>query len=912
MKHQANKFLPLLALLTAVPTLGAAPALEFRPVGENRGLDVAMPVDVMFDSRGFLWVGGRSGLHRYDGYRAVLFEPDAANPDAITDLDIRALYEDADGDLWVATNTGGLNRLDPETGRFAHYRHQPGDPATLNHDSVYEMAEGPGGDLWAGTQIGLSRIDRDTGVVTRYRSDPDDPASLGHDYVFSVYRDRQDVMWVATIGGGLNRYNSVADNFTRFDLADLTGGSDERNDVFQLAEDGRNRLWVGTRDGLLRLDGNRVNFSLVDLGLPGGAQPTITELLIDADDNVWVGTLNGGVIRIDAATGAPTAYTDYDEREIGGLASQPVLSLAMANDVLFVGTWGAGLWSARIPDTAFTTIAADNSELRNDLVTAVHVDAATGNVLTGSFGGGLQAIDVPAGSVADLPAIDAALLASGVLDIAQRQDGGLFVATDDGLYELAADGARVRRWAHDPDDPNAIGEGYVTSLLLADSTLWVGVGGSGLHRLDLASGMLTAYRHDSGDAASLSGDYVTSLLADGQDRLWVGTRSNGLNLCELRTMRCQSFSGGAGDASELGHFHVTALYKDSRGRRWVATDGGGLHEARFDGDAATPEFTRWTERDGLLSDSVMAIEEDGDGSLWLSSRHGLTRFDPDQGRVVNYVEAGGLPVGHFNARAAASDADNLYFGSVRGLLVIPRGTPFVPRAASPVRITGVETIGAEALRPGTGWVPETFRSDYGDMLAIGFATLDYAEVPHEYQFRLDEDDDWSALGQRNELTLLKLAPGAYRLTARGRDIFGAWNESQPLTIEVVPPFWMSAWFRAGLVLLLIGLGFAAHRLRTRRLKARAREIERLGARREASLEKALGGKSELAGLTPRQKEVLQLIAEGHSTREIAGRLDVSVKTVETHRAHLMDRLDIRDVPGLVRLAIRAGLISPHD
>ena len=65
----------------------------------------------------------------------------------------------------------------------------------------------------------------------------------------------------------------------------------------------------------------------------------------------------------------------------------------------------------------------------------------------------------------------------------------------------------------------------------------------------------------------------------------------------------------------------------------------------------------------------------------------------------------------------------------------------------------------------------------------------------------------------------------------------------------------------------------------------------------------------LAGLTERQREVLQLIAEGSSTKEIAGRLDVSVKTVETHRAQIMERLDIRDVAGLVRFAIRAGLVS---
>jgi len=62
-------------------------------------------------------------------------------------------------------------------------------------------------------------------------------------------------------------------------------------------------------------------------------------------------------------------------------------------------------------------------------------------------------------------------------------------------------------------------------------------------------------------------------------------------------------------------------------------------------------------------------------------------------------------------------------------------------------------------------------------------------------------------------------------------------------------------------------------------------------------------------LTPRQREVLQLIAEGHGTKEIASRLNLSAKTVETHRAQLMERLGIHDVAGLVRYAIRSGIVS---
>lgn len=72
------------------------------------------------------------------------------------------------------------------------------------------------------------------------------------------------------------------------------------------------------------------------------------------------------------------------------------------------------------------------------------------------------------------------------------------------------------------------------------------------------------------------------------------------------------------------------------------------------------------------------------------------------------------------------------------------------------------------------------------------------------------------------------------------------------------------------------------------------------------------GGSPLDQLTPRQREILQLIVEGGSTREIAEQLHLSVKTVETHRTQLMERLDIHDVPGLVRFAIRTGLISADD
>lgn len=72
------------------------------------------------------------------------------------------------------------------------------------------------------------------------------------------------------------------------------------------------------------------------------------------------------------------------------------------------------------------------------------------------------------------------------------------------------------------------------------------------------------------------------------------------------------------------------------------------------------------------------------------------------------------------------------------------------------------------------------------------------------------------------------------------------------------------------------------------------------------------GETSSGPLTSRQREILQLIAEGFSSKEIAERLDLSVKTVETHRTRLMDRLGIHGLAGLVRYAVRLGIVRAES
>jgi DNA-binding NarL/FixJ family response regulator len=97
------------------------------------------------------------------------------------------------------------------------------------------------------------------------------------------------------------------------------------------------------------------------------------------------------------------------------------------------------------------------------------------------------------------------------------------------------------------------------------------------------------------------------------------------------------------------------------------------------------------------------------------------------------------------------------------------------------------------------------------------------------------------------------------------------------------------------------------------LRAGAEDFVSVGHldRLRLALETALSVRSPLRKLSPRQLDVLRLIAAGHTTPGIATRLERSPKTIETHRSEIMRRLGIHDVVGLVRYAIRVGLLPPE-
>ncbi|MFW5637289.1 MAG: ligand-binding sensor domain-containing protein, partial [Thermodesulfobacteriota bacterium] len=171
------------------------------------------------DRRSNLWVGARwrGALDRFDPVsgRCLRYASDPKNPHGFHGgQGITAIIEDHRGRILIGTDGTGINVLDPATGRFEHWVHDPENPQSLGSDLVTGIFEDRGGTLWITTYGGgLNCRHPDENRFLRYRHNPADPDSIAGDHLRSVYEDRSGAIWIGTDHDGLDRFDRTAGRF---------------------------------------------------------------------------------------------------------------------------------------------------------------------------------------------------------------------------------------------------------------------------------------------------------------------------------------------------------------------------------------------------------------------------------------------------------------------------------------------------------------------------------------------------------------------------------------------------------------------------------------------------------------------------------------------------------------------------
>ncbi len=512
---------------------------HFRHRDEDpRSLPADAVCALFADHSGRIWVGTDGGLSRYEPASDDFVNYGAANGNGSSDARVRAIREDHTGALWIGTYRGGLDRLDPDTGRLTVFRHDRKDPHSLSHDRVLAVLEDDAQRLWVATADGLDLFDRESATFVRYGRDADNPQSLRDSDIMSLYQDRGGVLWVGTRGGGASHWNPRS-----WLLGHYRSDSFRDTQVNSFADDGAGKVWVGTVGaGLVEIDTRNRSERHFGTSVDGSAHSSlhagvrltddrIMSLLYDRKGVLWIGTMTGGLNRLDVNTGALRVYRSA--------ADDP----------------------ATLPANGVMSLYEDR----------------LGTLWVGTYGGGLASIDQSSGKVTRYPygSISASSLSgSRASAIVEDPIGNLWIGTEGGgLNLLVRRTGRFYTYRRDDRDPASLSDNSVYALHLDhQGQLWVGTAGGGLDRVIGNSVRPSAVRFENQSGlGGISTQVVYGIESDREDRLWLST-NNGLARLDPRAHSIKWFHRVHGLQDE--EFNFNAHYRGADGTLYFGGNNG--------------------------------------------------------------------------------------------------------------------------------------------------------------------------------------------------------------------------------------------------------------------------------------------------------------------------------------------------
>jgi ligand-binding sensor domain-containing protein/signal transduction histidine kinase len=790
------------------------------------------------DNQGFIWFGFYHGLLRYDGYqfREFLQEPD--DPNSISGVNIRALFKDHTGNLWIGSSQS-LDRYDPVKGVFRRFP-MGSSNACGTIGSVRDITEDRNGMIWVATDDGLRRLDPATSKLNCYQHRQDDVSSIASDFVKAVLKARDGRLWVAT-ALGLETFDPATGKTSgRVTLRGPSGASLslEGNKV-TLFEDHAGVLWIsipGQQEcGLASFDPHTDVQSAYTFA--PGPSDTGFSIIEDEEQTLWFANWDRGLVRLDRDRKRATLYRNNPNIPTS-LSAGGVMTLMEDRDHrIWVSTDPGSIGWFDPRSSSFRTYyhdPADPNTLSNGAVVSVLQDSR--EILWIGSLYGLDRFDRKTGQVTRYSGkrVSGRLIFRTVHAIAEDHAGNLwFGEWGNGLDRLNPRTGEIKSYHHDPGNPSSLSHDVVESLFVDRSgTLWVGAYDA-LNRFDPGTERFQAYRSE---VPGLS-EY-RAITEDPSGALWLASLGNGLQRFDPERGQFTVYRNEPGNPRSLSNDVVNSVYLDRSGTVWAGTNYG---LSRL--DQARHTFTSFFARDGLAASAVEGILEDERGDLWLSTSDGLSRFTPGTGTVRNYYAADGLPGNEFRFGAASkSSAGEMFFGSSTGLLAFFPDRMIDNTSPPPVVLTDFWLFG-DRWRAGKAPLKESISftrsltfAPSQNIFSFEFSALGYSDpTRNRYRYRLEGlEEQWNDRDStRRFVTYTTLAPGEYTFRVQGSNSLGLWNTNgASVRISVLGPWWTLWWVRTALIVALISLVWALHRYRLHQIaqEFNVRLQERVGER----------------------------------------------------------------------------------
>lgn len=730
----------------------------------QQGLPAGALRSIRQASDGYLWLGTDSGLVHFDGVRFSTPAELVATP--LASAHIRQIAEDAQHNLWIATNGAGLFRLRGD--ELTQFSMKSGLPS----DDVSCALPTGGGGVWACTDRGMAKIVNEKIQLAVPAADSQAACQAKDGTVWAGGDGSQLTVWDASGSNGQpSAFHQITlrtlPPFTKVQallcagdgsvwvgstegLARIQNGKEDQpaqgawlanNSVFSFDEAGDGTIWIGTNDGFRRFrNGEFQSFRAKD----GLSQSSAFSVYQDREGSLWVGTKRGLNQFLDRRAIPFTTSEGLPSNEAG-----PVLQ--DEKGVLWVGSLGVGL---------------------------SRFDGRHWRVLGRREG----------------------LSSSAISALAQGTGGALWVGSDAGLDLIVKDHVKQSFRREDGLPANSIRSLFVDR----EGTLWIGT----------VSGAVVLR---NGHIARLTGAAgrrlpVLAFAEDRQGHVYAGVEDAGVSSYDehsLREIREQ----------RLAVRNVDAMYSTD-GVLWVGTIGDGLTMVK------NGRAINLTEEDGLYDDDIYGITTDGQGRLWIACDKGIfsveladldkfeagalkrvtsTAYSPMDGLQTLECRSGVQPV------AWRMRDGHLCFSMIRGLIVLD---PDQSAIRVPVPQVSIENVIVDGRRVNAGSLSEIGPGSRN--VSFRYTGLSFRS-PQRITFRYileGFDKRWTEANTRRQAFYTNLPPGNYQFRVTACNFAGACNETgASVSFQIPAPIYQRAWFMAICVLLAGLTAVVAYRKR---------------------------------------------------------------------------------------------------
>lgn len=788
-------------LLLLLKIGGFSQEYTFDKLSTRQGLSHSTVYDITQDAHGFVWIGTREGLNRYDSYEIKTYYADTSK--GLPSNQILSLLA-TEEQLYIGTSKG-LSKYLPAQDKIESIGLQDGFQG-----QVRDLYEAKDGTIFVCTSAGLFSMD----TLGASQLIIDRPG------VSTICNFKTNVFWLA-VSSELLLINHLGEVIKQYDLPlpSFLPIEKKTNNIHAIFQDHSGDVWIGTDLGLFRYDSTEDRFNYFSLGHQRNWMEAnvIRAIAEDQNQKLWLGT-ELGLFKYDKLSGQLQHFGQSFSNSAHTLSDKSIYSIYISKEnIIWLGTYFGGVNYAKPKNKGFFKL----------------LPGEAGQSLSGK----------------------------AVSQMIQDSRGDLWIATEDGgITIFNKEDQDFRYLMHDADQANSLSCNNVHSLFEdREGYIWIGTFLGGLNRFDPRTGQNRIYLNERNNPNALSNNYVYAIHEDRLGKLWIGTQA-GLNIFVRDKDHFEPFhpevfgnqfiydliedqwgdiwictrSRGIyryhAEKEELQHFgpvnadqyglqanQIISVYEDSKGKLWFGTLEGGL----VSWDREKEKFSSLTQEDGLPNNNVYGVLEDGDGLLWITTNKGLSQYHPEKDSFTHFSTVHGLTTNQFNFKSFfKDDAGWMYFGTVNGLNYFHPDSAHWDISASKVYFTSLKLFNKEVpIKKGGNLNKHIDQTDtlilkhWQNVITLEFVAINYYSAGNnEYAYYLEGfENSWNRVGNKRTATYTNLSPGNYVFHVKSTNIRTSQSENERLLhVKVLPPWWLSAgaFFVYGVLILLLILAYA--------------------------------------------------------------------------------------------------------